>query len=273
MADIRISDLLVRCMQTAAPLALVVLSFEILRLFGVMVINPGLPLLAAIVYTGFAVGMQAALIAAGASVVYEVLALLGLPHFFQAGAFSLYASAAAMISGALHRHVETRASAEADRRAALKWQAESATLQDVLSKLPLGVLMADAASGEITFANQKARSILGDDLQRLHSIGFPSMNHIADGRSYSPDEWPWRRCVEECAAIEEEFLYVRDNGQIVIIHAHSTPICNPDGQVIAAIMSLIEVAEKKHLERRLALVALDAAAPVSARMVPAASGG
>jgi PAS domain-containing protein len=244
--------------KAAAPLAIVMLTLEILHFFGIRVAVPGLPLLAAIVCTGFSAGMRAGLIAAAVSILYDLLwfGYASEDGILRVGVFSISAVITAVLVGMLRNRVEATTYALAHHRAVEMWKTESASLQSVLHQVPLGVLLADAASGDITFANEKARSILGDDIQRLHSVGFPSMSHIDSGRSYSPHEWPLRRCVAARMVIEEEFLYARENGQLAAIHARTCPIYDHAGQVIAAVMSLTESAEKKRFERHLVEVAL-----------------
>jgi PAS domain-containing protein len=251
--------------KTAAPLVIVILSLEMLHFFGISVAVPGLPLLAAIVCTGFLAGRQAGLIATAVSILYALLTFSDIPHEFRytfengiirVGIFSVSGVVAAVLVGILRKRVEATSYALAHHRAVETWKAESASLQSVLHQVPLGVLVADAASGDITFANDKARSILGDDVRRIHSVGFPTMNHIDSGRSYGPDEWPLRRCVATCMVIEEDFLYVRDSGQVAVIHARTCPIYDHAGQVIAAVMSLTNAAEIKCMERHLAEVVM-----------------
>lgn len=250
--------------KTAAPLALAILGLEILHYFGVRVAVPGIPLLAAIVWMGFSSGLRVGLGATSIGILYELLTFSDEQHWFRytsenwirIAIFSAAALTAAILVGIQRKRVEAATYALAHRGAAETWQSETESLQSVLLQVPLGLLVADAVSGEITFANDKARSILGSNIQRLHSVGFPSMNHIDTGRCYGPDEWPLRRCVAARTMIEEDFLYVRENGQMALIHARSYPIYNRAGELIAAVMSFSEAAETKCMERRLADVAL-----------------
>ena len=92
-----------------------------------------------------------------------VILSLEILHFFASGVV------AAVLVGILRKRVEATSYALAHHRAVETWKAELASLQSVLHQVPLGVLAADAASGDITFANDKARSILGDDVRRIHS--------------------------------------------------------------------------------------------------------
>lgn len=243
-------------------MAVVMLCLEILHFFGLSVVVPGLPLLAAVVCTGFSAGMGAGLVAAVVGILYELLTFSETPHWFTYTAvsgirialFSVSAVMAAVLAGILRKRVEATTYALAHRRALEMWHEETGSLQSVLHQVPMGVLVADAATGDITFANDKARSILGDDIGRLHSVGFPSINRIDNGRSYSPDEWPLRRWVATRMAVEDEFLYVRVNGQIAVIHARTCPVYDQAGRVIVAVMSLTDGSEIKRVERRLAEV-------------------
>lgn len=244
----------------------VILGLEILHLFGVPIAYPGLPLLAAIISTAFLAGMRAGLTATCIGILYELVVFSGFPNVaytlgnaVRIAMFSVSGVLASVLVEILRKRVEAATWALAHREAAVAWQAEWVSLESVLHQLPLGVVVADTGSGEITFANDKARSLLGDNIDRIHSVGFPTMHHVDSGRSYSPDEWPLRRCAAQRMAIDEDFLYARESGQIAVLHGRACPIYDRSGRVIAAVMSLSDLPEKKSVERQLAAVALQAA--------------
>jgi PAS domain S-box-containing protein len=239
------------------PITLAILALEVLPLLGVSAPTPGMVLLAAVAYSSFCAGWQAGLIATAIGMLYELLAFSSSHHYtyvwqdgMRVATFCASALTATMLVGIRKRRTEAAVHSLARNRAAESLAAETAHLQGILHQLPLGVLVSDAPSGEIVFANEKARSILGPDLKRIESIGYPCIYHASHGGSYSPHEWPWRRCVELRRAIEEEFLYTRADGRLVIIRARACPITDRDGRPIAVVLSISDVAENRRAANR-----------------------
>ena len=110
--------------KTAAPLAVVTLSLEILHFFGISVAVPGLPLLAAIVCTGFWAGMRAGLIATAVSSLYELLwfGYASEDGIVRVGVFSISAVITAVLVGMLRNRVEATTYAQAHHRAVEMWK-------------------------------------------------------------------------------------------------------------------------------------------------------
>ena len=239
-----------RVIVAVTPVAAAILALELFRLCGFSFPNIGVALVAAIVYSSFAEGLQAGLIATGIAILYELLIFSG-AHLFtytwndtiRLAVFSASALTSTILVGILRRRTEAVNYSRVRNWAEESLVAESAHLQGILHQLPLGVLVFDATSGEIAFANDKARSILGSDVNRIHSVGYPAICHAAGGRSYSPHEWPWRRCAQLCTAVEDEFLYSRADGRLVIIRARACPITDRAGRPVATVMSFSDVAE------------------------------
>jgi len=243
--------------DAAIPITVAILTLEVLPLFGISAPTPGIVLVAAVAYSSFCAGWQAGLVATAIGMLYELVAFSGSHHdtyVWQDGirvaTFSAAALTATVLVGIRRRRTEAAVHSLERNRAAESLAAETAHLQGILHQLPLGVLVSDALSGEIVFANEKARSILGPDVKRLQSVGYPCIYHASHGASYSPHEWPWHRCVELRRAIEEEFLYSRADGRLVIIRARACPIADQDGRPIAAVMSFSNVADNGGVANR-----------------------
>lgn len=242
--------------DAAIPVTAVMLGLEVLRLLHLTVASQGVALVAAIVYSSFAAGWAAGLIAAGIAICYELLLLSG-PHLFsytwesatRAGIFAASALTAAVLVGILKMRSEAATYSQARTWASKSLLAEAAQLQNILHQLPLAVLVCDAASDEIVFANEEARSILGADVKRVQSVGHACLFHVTGGRSYSPHEWPWRRCAQLRMAIDDEFLYSRDDGRLLFIRSHARPISGPDGQAVATVISFEEAERRREADR------------------------
>ncbi|MFN7997168.1 MAG: PAS domain-containing protein [Bryobacteraceae bacterium] len=207
--------------------------------------GPGIPLVAAVVFTGISEGLQGGLYAALIGTMYEMVVYCYSSGLFRVtpengmriATFAASAAFAAALVGILRKRAENQTYALAKQRTAAALEEERKHLQNILQQLPLGVLVSDAESGEITFANDRALAILGVNLGRLHSIGHPTMFHVESGRSYGPDEWPWRRCIQLRQAIDQDFLFAREDGELVAIGARACPVTTEDGKPIAAIMA------------------------------------
>lgn len=240
-----------RFVEIATPVGAAILALELSNLAGVAPPAPGAILVAAIVFTTLSAGRRAGLIATILAVIYELLALSAArpaaATWPNAAALALLAAASlvsVMIAGMLKNRAESLAYSLARRSAEESLQAERSQAQRILHQLPLGVVVCDAASGDIVFANEKAVAIFGPDVNRIRSVGYPCIFHLAGGRSYSPHEWPWTRCAQLRAAIDEEFLYSRADGRLAIVRARVSPVAGADGRPVAAVMSVSDVTHR-----------------------------
>ena len=207
--------------------------------------------MAAIVFTTLSAGRRAGLIATALAVIYEWLALCGASlsaaTWRNAAVLALLAASSlvsVMIADRLKNRAESFGYSLARRSAEESLEAERLHVQHILHQLPLGVIVCDAASGDIVFANEKAIAILGPDVNRIRSVGYPCLFHLAGGRSYSPHEWPWIRCAQMRAAIDEEFLYSCADGRLAIVRARVSPVAGVDGRTVAAVMSFGDVTQR-----------------------------
>ena len=235
-------------MEAATPVAAAVLTLEVANLAGMDLPAPGAFLVAAIVYTTLSAGKRAGLFATMPAVIYESLALSAAhPGYvtWQQGVQLVLLTATAilsvMVAGMLKHRAESAGYSLARRWAEESLQAERSQAQRILHQLPLGVLVCDLASGDIVFANEKAIAILGPDVNRIRSVGYPCLFHLAGGGSYSPHEWPWNRCAQLRVAIDEEFLYSRADGRLAIVRARVCPVAGRDGHPVAAVMSFSDM--------------------------------
>jgi PAS domain-containing protein len=243
------------------PVAIIIFILEVLHLCGLAIPYPGVPLFCAILYASFLAGWRAGLLGTASAVLYELLTFSD-GHLFaytwqsaiRIATFASVALTAAILAGMLKRRSEAATYLLACNWAAESLAVQSARLQEVLHQLPLGVLVSDADSGEIVFANEHARSVLGYDLKRIHSVGQPCVFHAAGGKSYGkayiPDEWPWRRCIRLRMPVEEELLYAREDGRLVVLAARACPVPGQDGQPVAAVVSFSVGTKKTRPEKR-----------------------
>lgn len=133
-------------------------------------------------------------------------------------------------------------------------EVERTRFETMLRQLPVGVAVFEAPT---------ARLLLGNDaLARIWGRSVPSMTSIqdqgkyqgfhADGRPYQVEEWPVARTLlrgEE--VVNEEIEILRGDGSRGVIMASSTPIRDAAGQVLAGVMTIADVTERRQSEGRL----------------------
>ena len=150
------------------------------------------------------------------------------------------------------RDVTERKRAEAERETLLQDAAAArAHLQAVLDQMPLGVAIADAPSGQVTFVNERLR-----EFRRLDPVVVADLEHYdlyhgyhPDGSELRLDEWPLARSITtgEVVAGEEIDLLTRDGARRTV-RVNSAPIQDEVGSIVAGVVTLDDVTEKNRAE-------------------------
>ena len=150
-----------------------------------------------------------------------------------------------------------QANAEARRAAAevreAHTEAESSWLKTVLDRMPAGVIIGEAPSGELLLANKQAEQIwerpipLGAGTAEYREYrGF----HPEDGRPYEPEEWPLARSIARGEIVtEEEIEYLRSDGTRGTMLVSSAPIESPDRRIVSGIATFHDITQRKQVER------------------------
>ena len=121
-------------------------------------------------------------------------------------------------------------------------------LQAVVQQLPGGVVVADAASGRVIFANRQAESIVRQPLPAPMDLAdYPPWRGIhADGSEYGPSEWPLARAISTGESVEgEEIRVERGDGSHATIRVSAAPVRDRSGGIAAAVSTLYDVTEEK----------------------------
>jgi PAS domain S-box-containing protein len=120
----------------------------------------------------------------------------------------------------------------------------AARLQGVFDAVPIGIVIAEAPSGNVVMGNPRAEEILGHKIFNTPDIAGHEkwvMFH-KDGRRVTAQEYPLVRaisCGEATAA--EEYQYQRSDGSLVLVSLTASPICSADGRVIGGVVAVREV--------------------------------
>jgi PAS domain S-box-containing protein len=129
--------------------------------------------------------------------------------------------------------------------------------EQVVRLAPVAIAVVDA-SGRVIHSNRRAQelthrqlgSAMPHDLDGAIDIFHP------DGRRYERHEWPVVRSItsgEEIA--DEEFFYALSDGERLSIRCSSSPLRDPDGEIVAAVLAMTDVTEHKRQEKRLTRLA------------------
>jgi PAS domain S-box-containing protein len=142
------------------------------------------------------------------------------------------------------RKAREREAAELLDRLATK----QALLEAVLRQLPVGVVIAEASSGQLVMGNEQVARIFAHGFQPSGSIGEYGewVGFHPDGRRVQADEWPLARALRtgELAG-PDEVRVVRADGSPGIARFCATPVLDTGGSVIAGVVVINDVTDQR----------------------------
>jgi PAS domain S-box-containing protein len=137
-------------------------------------------------------------------------------------------------------------------------QESLAQLQAVLAQLPLGVVIADAASGRLVMANAEVERMWQREIVpgRLLSE-YGSFERVReDGTRVSGSEWPLSRALREGAVvIGEREDFRRADGQERTMEINAAPVRDESGEIVAGVSIFSDVTDRRRAEERLRFLA------------------
>lgn len=123
--------------------------------------------------------------------------------------------------------------------------AERERLAAVLSRLPVGVIIAEAPSGRMVLGNAEVERIWRRPFRPGSLVGDLYRGYHADGRPYGGDEWPLARSLARGEVVSaEEVDFERGDGSHGTMMVNSAPILGPDGSIAAAVCTFLDVTER-----------------------------
>jgi signal transduction histidine kinase len=141
--------------------------------------------------------------------------------------------------------------AEADQRAA-EAIADRRLLRAVLDSLPVGVIIADAATREVTHLNQMGRTLIGRALEgtRLADAGRLLSARRPDGTAFPMDELPLVQALDGGETVTGVELSVQHaDGTIVPLLLNAAPVTASDGALVAGVLAFQDVTPLKEVDR------------------------
>lgn len=153
-----------------------------------------------------------------------------------------------------------------------------------LDQLPVGVVLVEARSERVLFANRVVSQMLGSQSLpgslRDHAIADRAL-HL-DGSRYEADEWPLVRVLQRGEIVRADRMRVlHEDGTWGVVEINAAPVRNESGQVIAAAAAGIDVTQavaaeeerarvERFREQLLGIVGHDLRTPLSAILMSAA---
>ncbi len=120
-------------------------------------------------------------------------------------------------------------------------------LEAIIRQMPIGIMVADARSGEIILANDEIEKIYGLGFRPTDIKGFVEYSRLArrhlDGRPYHMDEYPVVRSLKGEVIRSELAGVMRPNGSEVFISGSSAPVFDSNGDIVAAVALSIDVTD------------------------------
>ncbi|HEY7849124.1 MAG TPA: ATP-binding protein, partial [Ktedonobacterales bacterium] len=125
-------------------------------------------------------------------------------------------------------------------------------LRAILELLPVGVAFVDA-NGKAVLVNQAVKAIWGDALVIAESrddYGAYKARWSATGKPVAPDEWGLARALATGeVSIGEEFEIETTDGSRKSILGSNAPLRDTTGAIIGGISVIVDISERKRLER------------------------
>jgi len=132
-------------------------------------------------------------------------------------------------------------------RALAEASAQRAMLDSVLENLPVGIGIAEAPSGRLVRVNEETRRIWRMDAMEAADGGgcgkFAGFH--PDGRPYASEDWQLVRALNGEVIRGEEVVFVRGDGTRSVMRSNAGPVRGPDGEIIAAIVIIDDIAEQR----------------------------
>ncbi|MGZ7070122.1 MAG: PAS domain S-box protein, partial [Methanobacterium sp.] len=128
---------------------------------------------------------------------------------------------------------------------------ERKRLETILETSPSAVIIVEAADGNVSYINNRARQLYGIDISGLNladAIGRVKSRRI-DGSEYLVGEGPSSRALKGKVVRNEEMIMEQADGTVIPILGSAAPIFDSEGKVIAAAAIFDDITDRKKAEK------------------------
>lgn len=130
---------------------------------------------------------------------------------------------------------------------------ERAMLKSVIDHLPSGLVVAEAPTGRILSLNVAAERLLGSsDLTAEDVRDYARFAaEWPNGTPLGALDHPMVRAIQHGEEVhQEEIVYARPDGRKVTLLCSAGPVRGPDGSIVRAVTTFIDISERRALEAR-----------------------
>ena len=159
-----------------------------------------------------------------------------------------YRTAESRIEGVVITFVDVGAR----KRAEQEILAAQERVQAVLEQMPTAILISQAPSGRLMFANRRAEALFPNVVGRIpqQERDLPAQPAIqgrhAGGKAYRPEEWPLARSLASNEVITDEEIEVTDAaGETRTLSVSAAPVRDSSGATVAVVAAFSDITQRK----------------------------
>lgn len=160
----------------------------------------------------------------------------------------------AMATAILSRQIEIKKERRRAEKLAAELAKERAFLDEVIKQMPAGVVIAESPTGRLILGSRQV-----DEIWRLSFTASAEMDRYKackgfhhDGSPYRLREWPLSRSIKFGeTVIDEEVDIVRGDCSKGTVSVSSSPVYDACRNLIAGVMTLRDVTQRKNMEQEL----------------------
>jgi len=125
-------------------------------------------------------------------------------------------------------------------------------LTEAILDTSVAALVIVDADGHISFANERAREILG--ASSLHGMAHTETGTLStlDGTELAPEDWPFQHVLTEGDTISgERYVFERPDGTTRYLSVNGAPLRTPEGVIRQVVFSIADVTDQVQYEEEL----------------------
>lgn len=147
---------------------------------------------------------------------------------------------------------EQKEALEQNQKLLLDMEFERNRFEAVVKQMPGSVVIGEAPSGKLIFANDKINEVWGLPLIESENVSEYTgwVGFHPDGRKYEGHEWPLARSIQHGEIVNDEDVdIIRGDDKPAILRLSSAPIRDKSGKIIAGVVISQDVTELKEAIR------------------------